>query len=124
MQALAIRRAQFFDRSGCSALHQALASYKDSTVRLELEAEITAEGIESFATSFKGSLEKANSVRSFLEPFFRTAKDVECSGAYHLVFLKPLSTAAAHAEAFTKALTKYGGAEAYVEAEAAAEKEG
>jgi len=121
--ALANMRIQFFDRSGFTALHQALAGYRNADVKLNLDAGIVADGIENFHVKFEGSHDKANPVRSFLDPFYRTARDSQCEGTYALAFEKPLSTAAADADSFTDALTKYGGAEAYVEAEAAPEKE-
>ena len=53
-------------------------------------------------------------------PPCRVLSDHTFEGHYRLRFKEPLRTAAEKTEAFTKAMTKYGGGEAFVEAQAAA----
>jgi hypothetical protein len=64
---------------------------------------------------------KANAVKSFIDSQLRVATDHQFEGRYTVVFASPLATSAEKTDAFTNAITKYGGGEAYVEADAAAE---
>jgi len=114
---------RFFNRGGFGQLQQALFGYRDADTGLNLEAQITADGMESFMVEFRGNLDRANTVRSLLDPLFRVANEEECSGTYRLAFTKPLGTGPNGEKAFVEILTKFGGAEAYVEAEAAPDEE-
>ena len=110
---------RFFEHKGAWAMHQTLATYRDASSTCSLEAEMEMEGVENFAVSYAGSLEKANSVKSFLQPHLATARDQSFTGAYFLRFEDPLSTDSEKAEGFISTMTKYGGSEAFVEATAA-----
>ncbi len=88
----------------------------------QFTASIDGDGIQNFAIEFTGVMAKANAVKSFLDPQLRSASDHSFEGTYTLAFTAPLSTVADKTTEFTKAMTKYGGGEAYVEAEAAAQE--
>ncbi len=94
-----------------------MATLRDIEVNCRFDADIKQEGINSFLLEFDGRLDKANAVKSFLDPQLRTAIDHDFTGTYTLVFPTPLSTALDKTEAFTKNLTRYGSGEAYVEAD-------
>ena len=71
---------------------------------------------------FVGRIDKANTIKSFLDPQLRSASECNFEAAYTLAFLSGLSLAPDRTEAFTKSLTRYGSGEAYVEAHAAAQE--
>ena len=96
-----------------------MAMLKEAQVNCRFEADIKLEGVNSFQLEFDGKLDKANSLKSFLDPQLRTALDHDFSATYTLVFLTPLPTTIDRTDAFTKNLTRYGSGEAYVEAHAA-----
>ena len=110
---------RFFDPSATWKVHQAMATLKEAEVNCRFEADIKQEGINSFQLEFDGRMDKANAVKSFLDPQLRTATDHDFTGTYTLTFSTPLSTLLDRTEAFTKNLTRYGSGEAYVEADAA-----
>ncbi|HEX8341202.1 MAG TPA: DUF499 domain-containing protein [Tepidisphaeraceae bacterium] len=103
-------------------VHQAVATYRDATATCRFSANIAGEGIDGFQIEFTGNIAKANAVKSFIDTQLRAASDHQFESQYTLVFATPLSTTADKTDAFTTAITKYGGGEAYVEAEAAAER--
>ena len=109
----------FFDAAATWRVHQAMAMLKEAQVNCRFEADIKLEGVNSFQLEFDGKLDKANSLKSFLDPQLRTALDHDFSATYTLVFLTPLPTTIDRTDAFTKNLTRYGSGEAYVEAHAA-----
>jgi hypothetical protein len=110
---------RFFDAAATWKVHQAMATLKEAEINCQFEADIKQEGVNSFRLEFDGRMDKANGVKSFLDPQLRSATDHDFNATYTLVFSSPLSTASDRAEAFTKNLTKYGSGEAYVEADAA-----
>jgi hypothetical protein len=110
---------RFFDPSATWKVHQAMATLKEAEVNCRFEADIKQEGINSFQLEFDGRLDKANAVKSFLDPQLRTAAEHDFTGTYTLTFSTPLLTLLDRTEAFTKNLVRYGSGEAYVEADAA-----
>ena len=86
------------------------------------DVDICGDGINSFQVGFDGQLDKANAVKSFLDPQIRSAKDHDFKATYTLTFPSALLTTADQTEVFTKSLTRYGSGEAYVEAHAAAQE--
>lgn len=110
---------KFFDAAATWKVHQAMATLKEAEVTCHFEADIKLEGVNTFQLDFDGRLDKANSVKSFLDPQLRTAADHDFTGTYTLVFSTPLPTTADRTDTFTKNLTRYGSGEAYVEAHAA-----
>lgn len=110
---------RFFEASATWKVHQAMATLKEAEVNCRFEADIKQEGINAFLLEFDGRMDKANAVKSFLDPQLRTAADHDFTGTYTLTFSTPLLTALDRTEAFTKNLTRYGSGEAYVEADAA-----
>lgn len=110
---------RFFDASATWKVHQAMATFKDAEIVCRFEVDISAEGVNTFQIEFDGKLDKANAVKSFLDPQLRSATDHDFSATYTLSFPTALSTTADKSDAFTKSLTRYGSGEAYVEAHAA-----
>jgi len=110
---------RFFGYKGAWMLQQTLATYRDADVSCILEIGIESEGVEEFNVHFSGALQKAGTIRSFMEPQLRSAKSHSFEGKYKLAFKTPLSTSEETANAFVETMTRYGGAEAYIEAEAA-----
>ena len=110
---------RFFDAAATWKVHQAMATLKDAEITCHFEADIKLEGVNTFQLDFDGRLDKANTVKSFLDPQLRTAADHDFTGTYTLVFSTPLPTTVDRTDAFTKNLTRYGSGEAYVEAHAA-----
>ena len=106
----------FYDPSATWRVHQAMAMYKDAEINCRFEADITLEGVNSFHIEFDGRLDKANTVKSFLDPQLRMALEHDFTATYTLVFSTPFPTAADRTDAFTKNLVRYGSGEAYVEA--------
>jgi len=104
-------------------VHQAIATYKGAEVGCEFVVDLDAEGVDQFELRFRGSIQKSNSIKSFLDPQLRSADEYNFQAVYRLAFADPLDTKPATGEAFIQAMTKYGGGEAYVEAHAAPEQE-
>jgi hypothetical protein len=96
-----------------------MATLREAAITCRFEADIKLEGVNSFLIEFDGRMDRANAVKSFLDPQLRSAADHDFTATYTLDFASPLSTAPDKAEAFTKTLTRYGSGEAYVEAHAA-----
>jgi len=114
---------RFFEYKGAWSTHQALATFREGDTGCELSVTIQGDGIESFSVEFDGTLAKSNAVKSFLQPQLQAATDHSFEGTYRLAFQTPLATTRDVASNFISAMTKYGGAEAYVEAQAAADGE-
>ena len=109
---------KLFDPSVTWKVHTAIATMNDADVTCEYEVEIESEGMETFQLAFKGKMEKANAVKSFLDTQIRTADDSDLKATYTLVFKTPLSIREGATEQLKKRLTQYGGGEAYVMAQA------
>ena len=114
-------RIRLFEATATWNLHQALATYKEASIVCQLSTTIVAEGVTNFRVEFEGILAKASAIRSFLDPQLRSCTDHTFEGTYTLTFPKPYPTTSESGEALLKALTKYGGGEAFVEATAARE---
>ena len=117
-------RIKLFEAKATWSVHQAVATYRGADINCSFSSSLTGDGIDSFDVEFSGSMAKANAVKSFLEAQLQMADDHSFEGLYSLRFGSPLATVQEKAETFIKAMTKYGGGEAYVEANAAADKEG
>lgn len=113
---------RFFEAAATWKVHQALATLKEAQVNCRFDVDISGDGINSFQVGFDGRLEKANAVKSFLDPQIRSATDHDFAATYTVTFTAALPTTADQTEAFTKSLTRYGSGEAYVEAHAAAQE--
>ncbi len=51
-----------------------MATLQEADVTCRFEAGIEADGIQEFTVSFTGRVDKANAVKSFLDPQIRAAK--------------------------------------------------
>ena len=107
---------RMFDAASTWKVHQAVATPSGYDVTCQFKAELEDEGIEEFAVSFRGKVDKANTVKSFLDPQIRAAAENKFESSYVLDFGKPLSLAGADAEKLAKDLTRFGAGEAFVEA--------
>jgi hypothetical protein len=96
-----------------------MATLPEAAVTCRFEAAIEADGIDEFEINFTGRVDRANAVKSFLDPQIRAANETQFEASYTLSFKEPLSLKDGIPEAFAKRLTQYGGGEAYVEAQAA-----
>ncbi len=112
---------RFYEAKGAWSAHQAVATYRDVETACRLSVGIEGDGIESFDVQFSGTLSKANSIKSFLEPQLRSSTNATFEADYMLTFAAPFATVKQKTDEFITAMTKYGGAEAYVEAEAGRE---
>jgi hypothetical protein len=115
-------RIRLWEPTPAWMVHQAVATYRDATATCHFSVTIEGEGIDEFQVEFTGNISKANAVKSFIDTQLRAASDHQFESQFTLVFSTPLATIAEKTEAFANAMTKYGGGEAFVEAEAAAEK--
>ena len=115
-------RIRLWEANPAWMVHQALATFRDATITCHFSANVDAEGIDALQVEFGGNMTKANAVKSFIDTQIRAASDHQFEAQYTLAFGAPLATATEKADAFMNAMTKYGGGEAYVEAEAAPEK--
>jgi hypothetical protein len=114
---------RFYEAPAAWQVHQALATMtKEARVGCRFEASISADGVDTFQVVFEGRFDKANTIKGFLDPQLRTAREVLFEATYKLTFPAGLSLAPAQVEAFQKNLTRYGSGEAYVEAHAAAQE--
>ena len=119
---LKLVRIRLFEATPTWSIHTAAANFRDAEITCMFSAMLEGEGIESFSVEFSGSIAKGNAVKSFLEPQLRSTSDNRFEGQYTLTFKTPLPTTTEKTMEFTKSITKYGGGEAYVEAEAAAQE--
>ena len=109
-------RVRLFEAGATWKVHQAMATLQDADVTCHFEVGIEADGIETFEVNFTGRVDKANAVKSFLDPQIRSASETDFGATYTLAFKQPLSLKDESAEALCKRLTQYGGGEAFVEA--------
>jgi len=98
-------------------LHQSSAALPNVTVRCEFTAAIGS-GDSELNITFTGTIDKANGVKSFLDPNIRAADEVDFTARYVYTFSPVLSLAGDAAETLARNLTRAGGGEAYIEAEA------
>ncbi len=113
---IATLRVRLFEAGATWKVHQAMATLPDADVTCHFEVGIEADGIETFEVNFTGRVDKANAVKSFLDPQIRSASETQFEAAYTLTFKQPLSLKDDGAEALCRRLTQYGGGEAFVEA--------
>jgi hypothetical protein len=113
---IATLRVRLFEAGATWKVHQSMATLQEADVMCHFEVGIEADGIEQFEVNFTGRVDKANAVKSFLDPQIRNATETQFEASYSLAFKQPLSLTDGAAEAFAKRLTQYGGGEAFVEA--------
>jgi hypothetical protein len=89
-----------------------------------IEATMAADGIEALSVSYTGAVDKANATKGFLDPQLRAAKESDFTVNYTVEFSPPLGLSGDAPERFSKDLTRYGGGEAFVEAQAGPATEG
>ena len=100
--------------------HQAAAALKGPVTTCTLDASMSAEGVEEFEVVFRGSMAKANQVKSFLTPHLASAAEASLEGIYDFDYAaEPLATDTGSEESLKASLTKFGGGQAFVEASAA-----
>ena len=58
------------DAAATWKVHQAMATLRGAEITCHFEADIKLEGVNSFQIDFDGRLDKANTVKSFLDPSF------------------------------------------------------
>ena len=105
-----------FEAGATWKVHQAMATLQEADVTCHFEVGIEADGVEQFEVNFTGRVDKANAVKSFLDPQIRNAAETQFEASYSLAFKQPLSLKDTSADAFSKKLAQYGGGEAFVEA--------
>jgi len=113
---IATLRVRLFEAGATWKVHQAMAILQETDVTCHFEVGIEADGIETFEVNFTGRVDKANAVKSFLDPQIRAANETRFEASYTVVFKTPLSLKDESAEGLSKRLTQYGGGEAFVEA--------
>lgn len=109
-------RVRLFEPGATWKVHQAMATLQEADVTCHFEVVIGDDGIEEFEVKFTGRVDKANAVKSFLDPQIRAAGESQFEASYSLAFKQPLSLKDAAADTFSRKLTMYGGGEAFVEA--------
>jgi hypothetical protein len=107
---------RLYDASATWKVHQAMATEKSAQVTCRFEVSIAADGIETFRIEFEGQVQKANAVKSFLDPQIRAARESNFQADYTLSFPDGLSLQGEAPETLAKSLTRFGGGESYVEA--------
>jgi hypothetical protein len=107
---------RMFDAANTWKVHQAVSTPGGYTVACEFNAELGGDGIDEYVVSFRGRVDKANAVKTFLDPQIRAAEDKDFKSVYTLDFAKPLSLTGEDAEKLAKDLTRFGAGEAFVEA--------
>lgn len=113
----------FYEFKEAWTLQQSLGTFRDAEVSCRLEAKLAEEGINLFDLKFQGNLQKASAIKTFMEPRLRSAKEHSFKAIYTLRFATKIRTDAEVSDAFIETLTKFGGAEAMVEAFPQAPKE-
>ena len=109
---------RMFDAGAIWKVHQAMATVAAGKVTAQLEAKLAADGIEQLQVSYVGAVEKANATKGFLDSQLRAAKESDVTATYTICFEPPLSLESDAPERFAKEITRYGGGEAFVEAQA------
>ncbi len=116
VSSIASLTVSLFEPGATWKVHQAMATLQDADVTCHFEVAIESDGVTQFELNFTGRVDKANPVKSFLDPQIRTASESSFTAKYTLTFKQPLSLADDTADTFSRRLTQYGGGEAYVEA--------
>ncbi len=111
-------KIRMFDSVATWRVHQAMATLSGGKVTAQIEATLAAEGVERLHVAYRGLVEKANAVKGFLDPQLRAADDSDFTAAYEIAFDPPLRLEGDVPERFASEITRYGGGDAYVEAEA------
>lgn len=119
VQRLASITIRLFEWKGAFAVYQAAATHQNAETTCAFQSSIEGEGLVEFSVGFKGTVNKASQIKSFLEPQLRTATNSSFQGEFELKFKAPLLTQEDKATDFINAMVKHGGGEAYVEAQAA-----
>jgi hypothetical protein len=115
IQRLTIR---LFEVGAVWKVHQAMATVAGAKVTAEITASLAAEGIEELQVCYRGAVDKANATKGFLDLHLRAAKDSHFTASYTIAFEPALRLDGDAPERFAKEITRYGGGEAFVEAQA------
>lgn len=115
IQRLLIR---MFDAGAAWKVHQAMATVSGGKVTAQMEATLAADGIEQLRLEYTGAVDKANAVKGFLDPQLRAANESDFTASYTVAFEPALRLDGDAPERFAKEITRYGGGEAFVEAQA------
>ena len=79
---------RFFEAAATWKVHQAMATLKDAEVNCRFEADIKQEGVNTFQLEFDGRMDKANAVKSFLDPQLRIGHRPRLHGHLHVGLLE------------------------------------
>lgn len=115
IQRLVIR---MFDAGAAWKVHQAMATVSGGKVTAQMEATLAADGIEQLRVEYTGAVDKANATKGFLDPQLRAARESDFTASYSVGFEPALRLDGDAPERFAKEITRYGGGEAFVEAQA------
>ena len=84
---------KLFSPADTWSFHQAAAALKGPATTCGLEASMSGEGVEEFEVLFRGSMTKANQVKSFLTPNLASAAEATLQGVYAFHYAAdPLAT--------------------------------
>ena len=115
IQRLTIR---MFDAGAVWKVHQAMATVAGGKVTAEITATLAADGVEELQVSYRGAVDKANATKGFLDTQLRAAKESDFTASYTVAFEPALRLDGDAPERFAKEITRFGGGEAFVEAQA------
>ena len=115
IQRLAVR---LYDASAAWKVHQAMATLAEGKVTAEMTATVAAEGVEELQVSYRGAVDKANATKGFLDLQLRAATESDFTACYRVAFEPALRLDGDGPERFAKEITRFGGGEAFVEAQA------
>ncbi|GIU78629.1 MAG: hypothetical protein KatS3mg005_1867 [Bryobacteraceae bacterium] len=115
IQRLVIR---MFEAVAAWKVHQAMATVAGARVTARLEATLAADGIERLRVEYAGTVEKANATKGFLDLQLRAATESDFTAVYTVAFEPALRLDGDAPERFAGEITRYGGGEAFVEAQA------
>jgi hypothetical protein len=115
IQRLAVR---LYDASAAWKVHQAMATLTEGKVTAEMTATLAAEGVEELQVSYRGAVDKANATKGFLDLQLRAATESDFTACYRVAFEPALRLDGDGPERFAKEITRFGGGEAFVEAQA------
>ncbi|MHB1424619.1 MAG: ATP-binding protein [Gemmataceae bacterium] len=110
---------KFFEPAAAFKVHSAIATVRDALLTVRFEAAMGGDGVETFRVEFAGRIDKANAIKSFLDPQLRTATESNFEAEYGIEFTTGLPLNGPEPAKLANDLTRYGAGEAYVEAHAA-----
>ena len=110
---------KFFEPAAAFKVHSAVATLRDARLSVRFEASLGGDGVDTFRIEFAGRIDKANALKSFLDPQLRTATESNFEAEYTIEFASGLPVNGAEPDKLARDLSRYGAGEAYVEAHAA-----